>query len=85
MWQTLQIFEKIFIGTRKFKAGNSNILKLIFTNNQDLMTNIYGEHSKISDHHYIVCETSHSFDMKKQKQAEVNKNNLSTYNYLKID
>ena len=79
------LLQKVSFGTRKSKLGNSNILELIFTNNHELITNIYGEHSEISDHDYIVCETSHSFNIKKQKTAEVDNNNLCAFNYRKID
>ena len=47
------LLQKVSFGTRKSKLGNSNILELIFTNNHELITNIYGEHSEISDYDYI--------------------------------
>merc|ERR1712179_134952 len=79
------LLQKVSFGTRKSKLGNSNILELIFTNNHELITNIYGEHSEISDHDYIVCETSHSLNMKEQQTSEIDNNNLCAYNYRKID
>ena len=43
------------------------------------------ETSKITDHKYITCETSHSLSVNKQKPV-VNKDvNLSSYNYQKAD
>ena len=79
------LLQKVSFGTRKSRLGNNNTLELIFTNNHDLIMNIYGEHSEISDHEYIVCETSHNFNIKEQKTAEIDNNNLCAYNYKKID
>ena len=79
------LLQKVSFGTRKSRLGNNNTLELIFTNNHELITNIYGEHSEVSDHDYIVCETSHSFNIKEQKTAEIDNNNLCAYNYKKID
>ena len=60
-------------------------MELIFTNNHELISNIYVETSKITDHKYIVCETSYSHSLDEQK-PEVNHDiNLSSYNYLKAD
>ena len=79
------LLQKVSFGTRKSRLGNNNTLELIFTNNHDLIMNIYGEHSEISDHEYIVCETSQNFNIKEQKTAEIDNNNLCAYNYKKID
>ena len=81
----LNLIQKVTFGTRKSRAGNHNILELIFTNNHDLITNIYGEHSEISDHDYIVCETSHDFSLSIHESVKSEDTNLSSYNYLKAD
>ena len=46
-------------GTRETRNGGKNILELIFTNNHELITNIHIQPSEITDHKYIVCETSY--------------------------
>lgn len=81
----LNLLQKVSFGTRKSRSGNRNILELIFTNNHDLITNIYGEHSEITDHDYIVCETSHNFEVNKSKTPEVKETTLSSFNYQKVD
>ena len=81
----LNLLQKVTVGTRKSKSGNSNILELIFTNNHDLITNINIEHSEISDHDFIVCETSHNFRIKDNELTESEEINLLSYNYEKID
>ena len=81
----LNLLQKVTQGTRVTRKGNENTLELIFTNNHELISNIYVETSKITDHKYIICETSHSHSLDEQK-PEVNLDiNLSSYNYLKAD
>ena len=81
----LNLLQKVTQGTRVTRKGNENTLELIFTNNHELISNIYVETSKITDHKYIVCETSYSHSIDEQK-PEVNHDiNLSSYNYLKAD
>ena len=77
----LNLLQKVTFSTRKSKSGNGNILELIFTNNHDLITNMYIEKSKISDHEYIECETSHDFTINKEIIVEPEETNLSSYNY----
>ena len=77
----LNLLQKVSFSTRKTRSGNGNILELIFTNNHDLITNIYSEKSKISDHDYIVCETSHDVTINKEQLTEPEETNLSSYNY----
>ena len=74
------LLQKVTFGTRKTRTGKRNILELIFTNNHDLIANIYGEKSKISDHDYIVCETSHKsiLNEKRQKNLKMSINPLIT-------
>merc|ERR1712142_160279 len=67
------------------KKGNRNILELIFTNNHELISNIYIEPSKITDHKYITCETTYNFSENQQKPPESQGINLSSFNYLKAD
>ena len=55
----LNLLQKVTQGTRVTRKGNENTLELIFTNNHELISNIYVETSKITDHKYIICETSH--------------------------
>ena len=81
----LNLLQKITFGTRDTSSGKSNTLELIFTNNHELIANIYGEHSELSDHRCIVCETSHSFSIDNQNLEEPIETNLSSYNYLKAD
>ena len=79
------LLQKVDFGTRTTHTGKRNILELIFTNNHELISNIYGEHSEITDHDYIVCETSHSLILKNSNAIETGETNLSSYNYEKID
>ena len=79
------LLQKVNFGTRETRSGNRNILELIFSNNHDLITNIYGEHSKVSDHKYIVCETSHNFSPQEHTPVEPVDTNLASYNYQKAD
>ena len=81
----LNLLQKVTFSTRKTRSGNGNILELIFTNNHDLITNIYSENSKISDHDYIVCETSHDFTLNREQLTEPEETNLSSYNYQNTD
>ena len=79
------LLQKISFGTRLTKSGNDNTLELIFTNNHELISNIYSEHSVLSDHKYIICETSHSITIKEQRVEDSQQTNLSSFNYLKAD
>ena len=81
----LNLIQKINFGTRKSRSGNKNILELVFTNNHNLISNIYDEHSEISDHDYIVCETSHELCIKMNETTEPEDINLSSYVYVKAD
>ena len=76
------LLQMVSEGTRDTKKGNSNILELIFTNNHELLTNIYIEPSKITDHKYIVCDTSHIYFQTTQNPLPSQDINLSSYNYL---
>merc|ERR1712179_267162 len=66
------------MGTR---IGRHNILDLIFTNNHELITSIHIQSSKITDHKYIKCETSHKLSTNEKEHIPNNGTNLSTYNY----
>ena len=79
------LLQKVSFGTRKARSGNSNTLELIFTNNHELISNIYSEHSEITDHDYIICETSHNFTIDESQPTEAKETNLSSYNYEKAD
>ena len=81
----LNLLQKVNFSTRKARSGKGNILELIFTNNHDLITNMYSEKSKLSDHDYILCETSHDFNIKKEQLTEPEETNLSSYNYPKTN
>ena len=81
----LNLLQTVTFGTRDTRSGKSNTLELIFTNNHELISNIYSEHSQLSDHRWIVCETSHCVTLYNQKSDESNKTNLASYNYLKTD
>ena len=50
-----------------------------------MISNIYSEHSVLSDHKYIICETSHSITIKEQRVEDSQQTNLSSFNYLKAD
>ena len=81
----LNLLQMVSEGTRDTKKGNRNILELIFTNNHELISNIYIEPSKITDHKYITCETTYNFSENQQKPPESQGINLSSFNYLKAD
>ena len=81
----LNLLQKVNFSTRKARSGKGNILELIFTNNHDLITNMYSEKSKLSDHDYILCETSHDFNIKNEQPTEPEETNLSSYNYPKTN
>merc|ERR1711874_643080 len=67
----------------KTRSGSYNMPELIFTNNHELISNTYIQPMKITDHEYIICETSHVQSIDKQ---ELNKElNLFTYNYETAD
>ena len=72
-------------GTRETRKGNRNISELIFTNNHELISNIYIETSKITDHKYLICETAHSYSFYRHKPESNQEVNLYSYNYLKAD
>ena len=77
----LNLLQMVREGTRDTRKGNRNILELIFTNNHELISNIYIEPSKITDHKYITCETSYKLSISDTKHISENDTNLSTYNY----
>ena len=81
----LNLLQKVTEGTRKTRNGGHNILELIFTNYNELISNIYIQPSKITDHKYIICETSHMLPTYDKKQAHHSETNLSTYNYGAAD
>ena len=80
----LNLLQKVTEGTRKTRSGNYNMLELIFTNNHELISNMYIQPTKITDHEYIICETSHVFQSN-DKQELNEELNLSTYNYETAD
>ena len=49
----LNLLQKVSEGTRITRNGGQNILELIFTNNHNLISNIYIQPSEITDHKYI--------------------------------
>merc|ERR1711874_552025 len=70
----LNLLQKVTDGTRTTRNGDERILELIFTNNHNLISNIYLQPSEISDHKYIKCETSHTLPThKKQVPNQDNK------------
>ena len=77
----LNLLQKVTEGTRKTRKGGHNILELIFTNNHDLISNIYIQPSKITDHEYIICETSYKLTINDTQHISENDTNLSSYNY----
>ena len=77
----LNLLQMVREGTRDTRKGNRNILELIFTNNHELISNIYIEPSKITDHKYITCETSYKLSISDTKHISENDTNLSSYNY----
>ena len=81
----LDLIQIVSEGTRETRKGNRNILELIFTNNHELVSNIYIEPSKITDHKYIICETTYKYSLNQPSQADIQDINLSSYNYLKAD
>ena len=79
------LLQMVTEGTRETRSGESNILELIFTNNHDLITNVQVQPSEITDHKYIVCETSHKLPTKGKEHIPVDEVNLSSYNYETAD
>ena len=81
----LNLLQKISEGTRTTRNGKQNVLELIFTNNHEMISNIFIEPSVITDHKYIICETSHNITINEQTIYNTNEHSLSSYNYLKAD
>lgn len=79
------LIQKVTEGTRETRNGGHNILELIFTNNHELISNTYIQPSKITDHKYIICETSHSLQANNNKHMLNDESNLSSYNYETAD
>ena len=81
----LNLLQKVCFGTRITRLGNDNTLELIFTNNHELISNIYSETSELTDHKYITCETSHHTKINSQQIQSSIDTNLASYNYLQTD
>merc|ERR1711970_135035 len=79
------LLQTITEGTRETRSGGSNILELIFTNNHDRILNVQIQPSEMTDHKYIVCETTHKLPNKEKEQIPVDERNLSSYNYKTAD
>ena len=79
------LLQKVTFGTRQTRSGNDNTLELVFTNNHDLISNIYRERSELSDHKYIICETSHNVTVNSQQIITPQETNLASYNYQRTD
>merc|ERR1712179_607680 len=77
----LNLLQKVTEGTRTTRNGDDSVLELIFTNNHNLISNIYIQPSELSDHKYIRCETSHTLPTHDEKQVPIQETNLSSYNY----
>ena len=73
------LIQTVSEGTRETRNGGHNILELIFTNNHELISNTYIQPSKITDHKYIICETSHTLQAKNMKHRLNNESNLSIF------
>ena len=81
----LNLLQTVSEGTRETRKGNRNILELIYTNNHELISNMYIETSKITDHKYLICETAHDHSFHQHNSEGNQEANLSSYNYLKAD
>ena len=85
----LNLLQKVSEGTRKTRSGGQNILELIFTNNHELISNMYIQPSELTDHNYIICETSNTLNVNDNKSTQNheanNETNLSTFNYETAD
>ena len=81
----LNLLQKVADGTRETSAGKNNILDLVFTNNHELISNIFTEKSKLSDHKSIICETSHTTKINHKQKGIPTETNLASYNYLKTN
>ena len=79
------LLQKVSEGTRETRSGTKNILELIFTNNHELISNIYIQSTEITDHKYIVCETSHMLLKNDTRPSQNNEPNLSSFNYETAD
>merc|ERR1711895_159173 len=67
-------------GTRETRSGGSNILELIFTNNHDLISHVQIQPSKITDHKYIVCETTQPPKSQRENKRRVRKEDRHSSN-----
>merc|ERR1712033_117411 len=79
------LLQTVTEGTRNTWRGDSIILDLIFTNNHDLITNVQVQSSEITDHKYIVFETTHKLPTIEKELTPVNEVSLSSYNYETAD
>ena len=75
------LLQKVSKGTRETRTGKDNALELVFTNNHELISNLYIERSKLTDHKYVICETSHQTTIDSQRTEMPVESNLATYNY----
>ena len=63
------------------KQEQEKTIELVFTNNHELISNLYIECSKLTDHKYVICETSHQTTIDSQMTEMPVESNLATYNY----
>ena len=83
---THNLSQKITFGTRPTPAGEENILDLLFTNNDDLLYNITGQASALSDHYLITGTTRHNFQLSSNTKRSPNETPLlSAFNLNKAN
>ena len=54
------LLQKVTFGTRRTPTGESNMLDLIFSNNHNLTSSFFPYETKLSDHSFIICETTYN-------------------------
>ena len=78
--------QKINFGTRSTHSGGSNMLDLLFTNNDHLINRITKHKTALSDHDIITCYTSHDLEFSySNRESSDNLSSLSSYNLNKAN
>ena len=79
------LLQVIDFGTRPNPSGSSNPLDLIFTNNDQIFSQITHSHTALSDHLVIECHTRHHLTRNTPHSPPTSSTNLSSFNMHKAD